>query len=145
MTKLSIFGLLLTIAYFGALCLIGYLGWNDFRNLTPNEWGDFLAGSLGPVAIFWLVLGFFQQGIELRNSVETLRLQTEELKQSVEQQSRLAEISEKQHLLELEARKDELEQRLQSETPLIRLSHGGGQGGQPIKTKINIAATGELK
>jgi hypothetical protein len=51
-----------------------------------NEIGDFLAGVFGPLAILWLVLGFFQQGIELRQSSEALKLQAEELRNSVQQQ-----------------------------------------------------------
>lgn len=54
-----------------------------------NEVGDFLAGAFGPVAILWLVLGFFQQGVELRQGTEALKLQAAELKNSVVQQCEL--------------------------------------------------------
>lgn len=27
-----------------------------------NEWGDFIAGFSAPLAFFWLVLGYMQQG-----------------------------------------------------------------------------------
>lgn len=43
-----------------------------------NEFGDFLAGFAAPLAFFWLVLGFFQQG-------EELRLQAKELRAAVKQ------------------------------------------------------------
>jgi hypothetical protein len=52
---------------------IGTLG-----DMPLNEVGDFLAGAFGPVAFLWLVLGFLQQGYELR-------MQATELKNSVEQ------------------------------------------------------------
>jgi hypothetical protein len=52
---------------------IGSLG-----SMPLNEVGDFLAGAFGPVAFLWLVLGFLQQGYELR-------MQATELKNSVEQ------------------------------------------------------------
>ncbi|UCP09258.1 hypothetical protein K5R88_26185 [Pseudomonas sp. MM213] len=55
-----------------------------------NEVGDFLAGAFGPVAFFWLILGFLQQGDELRQGTEALKLQAEELRNSVEQQSIMA-------------------------------------------------------
>jgi hypothetical protein len=48
-----------------------------------NEWGDWAAGMFAPVAFFWLVLGYFQQGDELR-------LQAIELHESVRQQGVMA-------------------------------------------------------
>ena len=44
-----------------------------------NEWGDFFAGFFAPMAFFWLVLGYMQQGEELKHSTEALRPQAEEL------------------------------------------------------------------
>lgn len=57
--------------------------------LELNAFGDFLAGTFAPLAFLWLVLGFFQQGAELRNSVEALQLQGHELRNSVVQQEEL--------------------------------------------------------
>lgn len=34
-----------------------------------NEWGDLLAGLFAPLAFLWLVVGYFQQGQELRNQI----------------------------------------------------------------------------
>jgi hypothetical protein len=64
--------------------------------MEPNELGDFLAGCFAPLAFLWLVLGFFQQGDELRNSVAALHLQGEELRNSVEQQKQLVEVTREQ-------------------------------------------------
>ncbi len=64
---------------------IGTLG-----DMPLNEVGDFLAGAFGPVAFLWLVLGFLQQGDELRMSTQALEDQAQELKNSVEHQSTLA-------------------------------------------------------
>ena len=99
---LSVIGIFLTISY---LASIGY--WFGYRlgeifAMKPNETGDFLAGIFGPVAIFWLILGFFQQGIELRKNTEVLKLQAEELKSSVEQQKNLVEVSRQQVESEIE-------------------------------------------
>lgn len=52
-----------------------------------NEFGDFIAGAFAPLAFFWLVRGYYQQGAELQ-------AQALELKNSVQQQTRLAEIYE---------------------------------------------------
>ncbi|MES3008289.1 MAG: hypothetical protein V4751_11025 [Pseudomonadota bacterium] len=71
--------------------------------LPLNELGDFLAGAFGPLAIFWLILGFFQQGIELRQNTAALNLQARELKNSVEQQQALVDVSRNQFQAELEA------------------------------------------
>lgn len=63
---------------------IGTLG-----SMPLNEVGDFLAGVFGPVAFLWLVLGFLQQG-------EELRMQATELRNSVEQQASLAATAKQQ-------------------------------------------------
>lgn len=52
--------------------------------------GSFLSGAFGPIAILWLILGFVEQRKELKLNREALRLQYEELKNSVEQQTKLA-------------------------------------------------------
>jgi hypothetical protein len=39
--------------------MLGALGAIDLKQLSLNELGDFLAGAFGPLALFWLVLGFF--------------------------------------------------------------------------------------
>lgn len=82
MKKLEFWGAILTVAY---LALMGWwlsVNWAAFLCLELNELGDFLAGTFGPVAFLWLVLGFLQQGRELR-------LQSEELKNSVQQQTEM--------------------------------------------------------
>ena len=69
---------------------------HTITDLTLNEVGDFCAGLFGPLAFLWLVLGYFQQGAELRQNNEALRLQAIELKNSVEQQRNLVEVTSKQ-------------------------------------------------
>lgn len=65
------------------LCLI-FFGPIKSEPLSLNELGDSLAGLFAPLAFFWLVLGYFQQGTELRLNSEALRLQVEELRQTAE-------------------------------------------------------------
>ena len=99
-TNLGRVGLLLSAAYLAILivgvCLSSSMGWIEWKTLEINQLGDFLAGAFGPLALGWLVLGFFQQGRELKNSVETLRLQAQELRNSVEQQRKLVEATREQ-------------------------------------------------
>ena len=59
---------------------------HELQELPLNNLGDFLAGIFGPLAFLWLVLGFFQQGIELR-------MQAAELRASVEQQKEMVDVS----------------------------------------------------
>jgi len=72
-----------------------------------NEIGDFLAGVFSPLAFLWLVLGFLQQGRELRASTDALALQAEELHASVKQQEELVRVSRQQHEADAQARQAE--------------------------------------
>ncbi len=60
-------------AFFIALV---WFTWPQITMLSLNALGDFFAGLFAPLALLWLVLGFFQQG-------EELRLQAAELNASV--------------------------------------------------------------
>ncbi|KAE9643026.1 hypothetical protein [Pseudomonas sp. PB106] len=75
-----------TAFYIGGAFLIMGAKFDELISLKLNELGDFAAGAFGPVAFLWLVLGYIQQGRELKLSSEALRMQTEELKNSVAQQ-----------------------------------------------------------
>jgi hypothetical protein len=114
---------ILTVIPCGAM-----LGWIKFTPLELNQLGDLLAGLFGPLAIFWLILGFFQQGDELRNSVSALRLQAEELKQSVEQQKAIVKTAEKQLELDIEVREEQTRLFVSNELPLFQVEPRGGSG-----------------
>lgn len=93
---LAILGIVFTIGY---LVFVWWLIGDRIQSLQImglNEVGDFLAGAFGPLAILWLVLGFFQQGVELRQGTEALKLQAQELRASVEQQSAMVDVSREQ-------------------------------------------------
>ena len=92
-----------------------YLGWMSWKALTLNEIGDFLAGVFGPLSIIWLVLGFFQQGKELR-------LQVRELSLSVEQQAELVRVTRDALLHEREVLGLENERRSREQIPDLALS-----------------------
>ena len=68
--------------------LIAYR-WDEFKTMRLNELGDFFAGAVGPLALIWLVFGYKQQGDELRLSTKALDLQAQELKNSVDQQTKM--------------------------------------------------------
>ena len=107
--KIGWFGAAVTAVY---LVILGLLVWERLPKLLDmdlNAVGDFLAGAFGPLAILWLVLGFFQQGIELRQNSEALHLQAKELQNSVTQQAELASTAKAQFDLDKAA----LEHRIQ--------------------------------
>ena len=85
-----------TLIFFSSvyLILIVVLFINDlsnFKEMKPNEWGDFFAGTFAPLAFLWLVFGYRQQGEELKQNTKAIELQALELHKSVEQQKKLVE------------------------------------------------------
>jgi hypothetical protein len=107
--KIGWTGIALSIIYFAVLHWMIKGRWGALRGQDLNNIGDFLAGAFGPLAILWLVLGFFQQGIELRQNSEALHLQAKELQNSVTQQADLAATAKAQFDLDKAA----LEHRIQ--------------------------------
>jgi hypothetical protein len=89
----------------------------DAVPIKLNEWGDFFAGFFAPVAFLWLVLGYLQQGHELQLSTKALELQAEELRNSVDQQRQLVEVTRKQVDAELEALREERQLRVDAAKP----------------------------
>lgn len=84
---------IVSIAYLFVTC--NYIvNLEEFNSLKLNEKGDLLAGIFSPLAFLWLVYGYLQQGHELKQNSESLRLQATELKNSVEEQKKLIKIHE---------------------------------------------------
>jgi len=92
---------------------------DTLKAMDLNELGDFLAGVFGPVSILWLILGFFQQGLELRQNNEALNLQAAELKNSVDQQKEMVAVTREQVAAELEKIRIEREIRVASLEPVF--------------------------
>lgn len=122
---LSTLGIIATVAYMAALWWFFDGRLDEIKSMPPNNIGDFLAGIFGPLAILWLILGFFQQGVELRQNTRALDLQAEELHNSVEQQRSLVEVSRKQMEAELEAIRFERERQAVAARPQF-VFHGVG-------------------
>lgn len=91
--RLMIGALLASAVYVGILVWLGWGSWCQLRSKELNEVGDFLAGAFSPLAFFWLVVGYFQQGHELNQNTKALRLQHDELKESVAQAKQMVQIN----------------------------------------------------
>lgn len=109
--------------------------WSVVVRLDPNEVGDFLAGSFAPLAFFWLVLGFFQQGSELRNSGRALWLQGEELRNSVEQQRQLVDVTREQVMSDHARAVAEQKRARQLAQPKLELALGGWGSGAGVRNQ----------
>lgn len=99
--------------------------WPAVWELDANELGDFAAGAAAPLAFLWLVLGFFQQGEELRNSGKALWLQGKELQASVEQQRDLVKATRDQLEFESERLAAEREEIERKARPVLKLISDG--------------------
>ena len=99
---------------------------NVVKAMKPNEWGDFFGGIFAPLAFLWLILGYLQQGDELQLSTKALHLQAKELKNSVEQQRELVEVTRMQLESEREALNLEIGARREAAKPLFVIKDNGG-------------------
>ena len=98
--KSLIFGVIATLIWFLGIYVFSQ---SNSYNLpaTLNELGDFLAGIFAPIAFFWLILGYIQQGKQLDQNTKALeqqekalQLQIDEMKEGVKQQKEIALINE---------------------------------------------------
>lgn len=132
---LTILGVIVTIAYSISIAILMGDRVNQLRTIPLNELGDFLAGVFGPLAIFWLILGFLQQGKELQQSTQALELQAKELNNSVQQQKHLVEVSRLQMEAEVDSLKYERQKQLDVAKPRIVF---GGIGGITSHGRTNF-------
>lgn len=143
--KLELWGAIGTAVYLLVIFTKVFLNFDAFQALKLNELGDFLAGAFGPVAFFWLVLGFLQQGRELRLSTDALQIQAQELRNSVEQQSIMAAAATQQieaHKATMLLQELERERAISPKLTSIPGSRRGG-GDSNIYTSIQINNSGE--
>ena len=144
--KLEFWGVVGTVIYLIVIATTVAFKFESFINLELNALGDFLAGAFGPIAFLWLVLGFLQQGRELKLSSDALQLQAEELKNSVVQQTKMADAAMQQ--IESQRKSLEFQQREFERTisPVFRFesgSRGGGQVGKPVRSVSRLVNSGQ--
>ena len=143
MKTLTKVGVGLTVLWIGAFALIVTTNWPEVQELKLNAWGDFLAGFSAPLALIWLVVGYFQQGEELRLNTQALEAQQEELRRQVQETAFLAKNAERQAaaaelLADLnwnEKEQMELKEKLEAQ-PIFWRPGGGSVTGGKIKTNV---------
>jgi hypothetical protein len=134
--KLELWGGIGTAVYLLLISVAVGFKFQEFKDLKLNELGDFLAGVFGPIAFLWLVLGFLQQGRELKLSSDALQLQAVELQNSVEQQKEMVLVAREQVSAELEQIRIDRARRLAALEPIFafREIYGYLQNGEYIFT-----------
>lgn len=147
MKRTTLIGLVISALWISAALLLVYLKRCAIETMTLNEWGDFFSGAVAPLAFFWLVLGYFQQGEELRLNTEALVAQQAELKRQVAETSTLAKNAERQALaaeqlaFETKAEADRLARKEKSEArPVFAANGGSGFGGKLHLNLVNHGA-----
>ena len=78
MTPLLKWALIGTVVYIFLLLFLIWINWPSFCLLKPNEWGDFLGGVFGPLALSWIVVGYFLQREEFIQQRKALNQQIHE-------------------------------------------------------------------
>lgn len=134
-----LFGIVSTALWISSVAYLLFRDQHGMSKMTPNDWGSFLSGAFAPLGFLWLVLGYLQQGEELKLSTKALLLQADELKNSVEQQRSLVEVSRQQIENEREASKAEQLTRINEAKPRITLLSEGGQFGSDGSSFYPIA------
>ncbi|WP_426391953.1 hypothetical protein [Variovorax sp. R-27] len=143
-------GIVISVVYSLGLTYVLHRRWDELFGLKLNEFGDLLAGAFGPLAILWLVLGYFQQGIELRLNSDALHLQAEELAHSVEQQRELVKVARDQYHSDREAIEhqmkvfaDEQERIRSAAMPKFKVTAGGMHSGFESTHRLHFSNFGQ--
>lgn len=135
-------GLCLTLIWMSAFAGVAIFAPDTVRPSKLNEWGDMFAGFFSPVAFFWLVLGFMQQGDELRLNTKALELQAEELKNSVNQQRELVEVTRRQVDAEMDALRAAREDKRRAAQPKFIIADPGAAWSNTVRYMSNIKNVG---
>ncbi|MFT2161521.1 hypothetical protein [Pseudomonas putida] len=138
-------GAAVTLTYLVGITVLTWGRIGTLGDMPLNEVGDFLAGAFGPVAFLWLVLGFLQQGEELKQGTKALLLQATELKNSVQQQSIMAAAAtqqiEAQHAA-LELQRSDREKSLLADFSIVTAMMTGAGAPGRVENVVNIRNDG---
>ena len=142
MRRYTVVGFALTAVWLLAIGIVLHLKAGDIATMTLNAWGDFLAGVFAPLALLWVVVGYFQHGEELRLNTRALDAQQEELRRQVEEMATLAQNAERQAQateglvqLTMDDRERDSVREVAEAQPLF-VEHGGGSSGAEVYTNL---------
>ncbi|MBH3472054.1 MULTISPECIES: hypothetical protein [Pseudomonas] len=135
---LGLIGFILTLVYFAVIFPLIWGRIGTLGTMPLNEVGDFLAGAFGPVAFFWVVLGFVQQGEELR--MQALDTKNAEIREEI--MAKIAmEQAEAQRVAMEEARKRR-EREISAKFLVSTGSSGNGRRAGEAMNEIRIRNKG---
>lgn len=118
--KIGLWGTIAYLVFLGSgIVIAAKFGWLAASPLALNELGDLLAGAFGPLAIGWVVLGFLQQGEELKESRKALVLQANELKNAVDQHREMVRVASATLEHEKTLQEQELARRMEAVRPKL--------------------------
>lgn len=138
-------GLSLTAVILLLASTYAFVEFDALYQMKPNEFGDFLAGIFGPLVLLWVVMGFLQQGAELKYSREALLLQAKELKASVEAQQNMGEAAWASVTMERESKIALETQQIKARQPLLTLHRGNSEihNGRSRRDYFRISNLGQ--
>lgn len=84
MKKPKFLGIITSSVWIAIFAILLFLKRDTVGDLTLNEWGDLFSGFAAPLALVWLIIGYIQQGEELRLNTHALEAQQEEFRLNTE-------------------------------------------------------------
>ena len=70
-------------AFLGWFYVFHYVGLSRFTDYEPAQVGEFFIGFFAPLAFFWVIVGYFQQGATLARHAQILKRQIAELRRTL--------------------------------------------------------------
>lgn len=96
MTKFKNWPTFLTLIWLVTIAFILVSDRSSGDPMKLNAIGDFLAGTMSPLALFWIVIAYYQQNEDLKLTKREMKNQVEETKNLVKQTAKQADIMDKQ-------------------------------------------------
>lgn len=85
MRRSEVVGCVISVLWLILISVLVYINRENAVKMPLNEWGDFLAGMMAPLAFLWLIVGYSLQRDELKRNTEALLFQKEELAKHTEE------------------------------------------------------------
>lgn len=117
----TLWGLILSLLWLGSWALILLTKHSTLSAMPLNELGDFLSGTMSPLALLWLVLGYLQQGKELSLNTEALSIQAHELRLAVKQYEAMVQVAREEAQITKENYQRNLDKDLRHAQPIFQI------------------------